>query len=144
MLVKQILAAKATPGVLTIDPGASVSDAVAELAARRIGALVVSADGSAPVGILSERDIVREIGRGGAEVLSRPVSAMMTRDVQTAACGESAESVLGRMTEGRFRHMPVMDQGAMVGIVTLGDMVKARLTEVSAENDALQSMMSGY
>ena len=143
MLVKQILAGKPTQGVLTIEAGASVADAVAELAARRIGALVVRGDGG-PAGILSERDVVREIARQGAAVMERTVAELMTRDVQTATCAEDAVSVLARMTEGRFRHMPVLQDGELVGVISLGDVVKARLSEVSMEKDALESMVAGY
>ncbi|KIT15972.1 CBS domain-containing protein [Jannaschia aquimarina] len=144
MFVTQILASKATPGVLTIDPNVTVSDAVAELAARRIGALVVSTDGRRAEGILSERDIVRELGRGGPDILKQKVSDMMTRDLQIAAPNEDAGSVLARMTEGRFRHMPVEEDGMLIGLISLGDVVKARLSEVSMEKDALQAMIAGY
>ena len=144
MRVKQILAGKATEGVLTIDPNARVADAVAELAARRIGALVVSGDGTRAEGILSERDVVREIGRQGAHVLTERVGALMTRDVKVAAPDDDAEDILGRMTEGRFRHMPVEEDGRLVGLISLGDVVKARLSEVSLERDSLTAMVSGY
>lgn len=144
MLVKQILAGKAKGGVLTINPNARVADAVAELAARRIGALVVSADGRSVEGILSERDVVREIGRQGAHVLTERVRALMTREVETATPGDTAQSILERMTEGRFRHMPVAQDGALIGLVSLGDVVKARLSEVSMERDTLEAMVAGY
>lgn len=144
MLVKQILSGKAVPGVLTIQPAAQISEAVDELAGRKIGALVVSDDGKTALGILSERDIVRELAQTGAGLLQARVETLMTRNLQTAAPGETAESVLSRMTEGRFRHMPVVDDGALVGIVTLGDVVKARLSEVSMEKDALEAMVTGY
>lgn len=144
MLVKQILAGKPTQGVLTIDPGASISDAIEELAARRIGALVVSQDGTHANGILSERDIVRELAKQGTAVLGKKVDALMTHDLKTAEPGESCESVLGRMSQGRFRHMPVVEDGALVGLISLGDAVKARLSEVSMEKDALEAMVSGY
>ena len=144
MLVSQILRTKALTGVLTIDPGASVGDAVAELAARRIGVLVVSRDGQAVDGILSERDVVRELGAQGTAVLAAPVSALMTRAVQLAAPDDSCESVLTRMSEGRFRHMPVAEEGRLVGLVSQGDAVKARLSEVSMEKEALQAMVAGH
>lgn len=144
MFVTQILKSKATHGVLTIDPGASIADAVAELAARRIGALVVSSDGRRAEGILSERDIVRDLGRGGAEVLERKVSDLMTTDLTTCAPGESSEAVLQAMTAGRFRHMPVEEDGLLVGLISLGDVVKSRLSEVSMEKDALEAMISGH
>ena len=144
MFVHDILKSKPVQGVLTITPEASVSDAVAELAARGIGALVASPDGRHVAGILSERDVVRAIGREGAGVLAGPVAALMTAEVQTATPHDTAESVLGRMTEGRFRHMPVVEEGALAGLVTLGDVVKARLAEVSMEKDALTAMVAGH
>jgi CBS domain-containing protein len=144
MFVTKILASKGTQGVLTIDPAATVADAVAELSARRIGALVVSADGRRPDGILSERDVVREIGRSGAEVLSRSVGDMMTRDLVCAAPGDRSEDILQKMTDGRFRHMPVVEDGLLVGLISLGDVVKARLSEVSMEKDALEAMIAGH
>ena len=144
MFVTQILAAKAHRGVLTIDPAATVSDAVAELAARRIGALVVSSDGRHAEGIVSERDIVRELGREGPSVLGRRVDALMTRTVVTCAPGDEAEAILGAMTDGRFRHMPVVEDGLLVGLISQGDVVKARLSEVSMEKDALTAMIAGH
>ena len=143
MFVTQILNGKAHRGVLTIDPAAAVSDAVAELAARRIGALVVSSDGRRAEGILSERDIVRELGREGPAALDRQVGEMMTRALVTCAPGDDAEMVLTAMTEGRFRHMPVVEDGLLVGLISQGDVVKARLSEVSMENHALTAMIAG-
>ncbi|MFO6463783.1 CBS domain-containing protein [Jannaschia sp. KMU-145] len=144
MFVTQILKSKATTGVLTIDPNASVADAVAELGARKIGALVVSTDGRRTAGILSERDVVRELGRAGQTVLDRIVADLMTTDVQVCAPGDDAQAILERMTEGRFRHMPVEEDGLLVGMISLGDVVKARLSEVSMEKDALQAMIAGH
>ena len=144
MFVTQILKSKQTQGVLTIDPSVSIADAVAELAARRIGALVVSGDGRHAQGILSERDIVRELGRDGAEVLGRTVGELMTRDLKTCAPGDDAQAILQAMTDGRFRHMPVEEDGLLIGLISLGDVVKARLSEVSMEKDALEAMISGH
>ncbi|WP_371154264.1 CBS domain-containing protein [Jannaschia sp. 2305UL9-9] len=144
MFVTKILASKATQGVLTISPGASIADAVAELASRKIGALVVSETGSRADGILSERDIVRELGKDGAAVLDRLVSDVMTRKVQVCTPSDRSEDVLQRMTEGRFRHMPVEEDGALIGVISLGDVVKARLSEVSMEKDALEAMVAGH
>ncbi|TFL16876.1 CBS domain-containing protein [Jannaschia formosa] len=143
MFVTKILDGKAHKGVLTIDPGASVADAVAELAARRIGALVVSSDGRHAEGILSERDIVRELGRSGGKVLEQKVSDLMTTDLHTCAPNERSEAVLQSMTDGRFRHMPVVEDGLLVGLISLGDVVKARLSEVSMEKSALEAMIAG-
>ena len=143
MFVTQILNSKAHKGVLTIDPSASIADAVAELAARRIGALVVSEDGRRAQGIVSERDIVRELGREGGEVLTRSVGDLMTTELKTCAPGDDAQAILSAMTEGRFRHMPVEEDDLLIGLISLGDVVKARLSEVSMEKDALESMIAG-
>jgi len=144
MLVHQILNTKDASGVFTVPPSMTVSDAVEELAARRIGALIVSEDGTAPLGILSERDIVRELGRQGATVLTTKVADMMTRDLVTCAPQEGADTVLEKMTAGRFRHMPVMDAGRMIGLISIGDVVKARLSELAMEKDALEGMIKGF
>ncbi|SFI41256.1 CBS domain-containing protein [Jannaschia pohangensis] len=144
MFVTQILSGKSTQGVLTIDPATSIADAVAELAARRIGALVVSSDGRRAEGILSERDIVRRLGQDGADVLTHKVSDLMTSKLQTCAPGDRSDAILARMTEGRFRHMPVEEDGLLVGLISLGDVVKARLSEVSMEKDALEAMITGH
>lgn len=145
MIVKQILAMKTGPEALvTVTPDSFVADAVRLLAERRIGAVVVSTDGKTPDGILSERDIVRELGRSGAEVMGRKVSEMMTRKVSTCVCAEDALTVLQRMTDGRFRHLPVVDDhGQMLGVVSIGDAVSARLKELSAEKEALTGMIMG-
>lgn len=145
MLVQQILKSKPQPGVFTIASSAKIAEAAAILAEKRIGSLVVSDDGGETAcGILSERDIVRELARDGASCLGKPVSAYMTEDVVTCARQDSAEHVLTTMTEGRFRHMPVVDGGKMVGLVTLGDMVKAQLTELAMEKQALEGMIMGH
>lgn len=144
MLVKQILSSKAASGVFTISPEASVADAANILSSKRIGSVVASNDGSTPDGILSERDIVREIGKRGPNCLSETVSDMMTRNVKTCEVNDKADEILARMTEGRFRHMPVIEAGKMVGIITLGDVVKARLSELSMEKDALEGMIMGH
>jgi CBS domain-containing protein len=144
MFVSKILEGKQTQGVLTVEPGASVGDAAAELAARRIGALVVSQDGREAVGIISERDIVRELGGRGPGVLSERVSDLMTSKLECCGPQERSDAIMTRMTEGRFRHMPVVDgSGALIGVISLGDVVKARLQEVSMEKDALESMIMG-
>ena len=144
MLVQQILKSKPTQGVFTILPEASVSEAAQLLSSKRIGSLVVSKTGESADGILSERDIVRELGKRGQTCLTDKVSDMMTRKLVTCAPDDSAEWVLAKMTEGRFRHMPVLKDGKMVGLVTIGDVVKARLTEVAMENQALEEMIMGH
>ncbi|PRY22711.1 CBS domain protein [Aliiruegeria haliotis] len=144
MIVQQILKSKGTDGVITIAPGASVEEASQVLSEKRIGSVVISADGKRFVGILSERDIVRELGKRGAVCMAEKVDDMMTGSIETCELSETAESVLSRMTEGRFRHMPVVDDGEMVGLITLGDVVKARLTELAMEKDALEGMIMGH
>jgi CBS domain-containing protein len=143
MLVSQILNSKSDEAVVTIRPAASVTAAVELLSSRRIGALVVSSDGETPLGILSERDIVRELGRRGVSVLGEPVSALMTEKLVTCTREDTADQVLARMTEGRFRHMPVMAGARMGGLISIGDVVKARLSELSMERDALEGMIMG-
>lgn len=144
MTVAKILQSKGTSDVLTIGSDKSVSDAASVLSERRIGSLVVSDDGKTALGILSERDIVREIGRRGHGCLNETVSEMMTKDLVTCARSDRADDVLEKMTKGRFRHMPVVEDGEMVGIVTLGDVVKYRLEEVKMEKDALEGMIMGH
>lgn len=143
MLVAQILKSKPVGTIFTVRPDATISDAAEILSARRIGAVVVSKDGKRPDGILSERDIVRELGTRGMNCLPDPVTALMTQKLVTCTINDSAESVLVRMTEGRFRHMPVMQEGEMIGIISIGDVVKARLSELSMERDALEGMIMG-
>ena len=145
MLVQQILKSKAKPGVLTISSSAKVSDATKVLADNRIGSLVISDDdGATAIGIVSERDIVRELSRVGSGCLEQPVSAYMTRKLETCTSDDSAQTILSRMTEGRFRHMPVVEDGKLTGVVTLGDLVKAQLSELAMEKQALEGMIMGH
>jgi len=144
MLVQTILKSKPTAGVVTIRPDAKVSEAAKTLAEKRIGSLVVSGDGATAEGILSERDIVRELARVGSGCLDKTVETYMTRDLVTCTGQCSVQEVLTRMTEGRFRHMPVVEEGKLIGIVTIGDVVKAQLTELAMEKDALQGMIMGH
>lgn len=144
MQVQQILKSKGTDGVHTVKPGTSIADAAQILADKRIGTVVISSDGSAAEGILSERDIVRVLAKVGAGCLSDSVDDYMTRELVTCTRADMADEILAKMTEGRFRHMPVVEDGRMVGLVTLGDVVKARLSELSMEKDALQGMIMGH
>lgn len=144
MLVRQILTAKGGNEVITIKPGTSVKEAAQILAERRIGGLVVSRDNETVDGILSERDIVRSLAVRGGACLSEKIDEMMTRNPVCCSLQDSSDAVLARMTEGRFRHMPVVDDGKLAGIVTIGDVVKARLEELSMEKHALEGMIMGY
>ena len=143
MKVSVILQKKGSTEVATVGPRTRVADAVRDLSRRRIGALVVSPDGSGIDGIVSERDIVRRLGEEGPGVLDRPVSDIMTETVETCTSDDTAFNLLDRMTRGRFRHMPVVGpDGRMTGILSIGDVVKARLEEIEAENAAMAEMLS--
>jgi CBS domain-containing protein len=144
MLVSQILKSKSDAGVVTSLPSMLVSEAAQMLSEKRIGTLVISRDGETPDGILSERDIVRELGRTGASCLPQTVADLMTRKLVTCGMEDRADEILQKMTDGRFRHMPVLDGGKLVGLISLGDVVKARLSELSMEKDALQGMIMGH
>ena len=143
MNVTHILKLKGSSTVETIPPESSVAAAAAKLAEKGFGALVVSVSGTDIAGILSERDIVRALAREAGGCLTMPVSKLMTEQVETCAPAETANSVLERMTMGRFRHMPVTVDGEMVGLLSIGDVVKARMTEIEQENAAMVGMLSG-
>ena len=144
MLVQQILASKGDSGVITVAPGTTVQEVAALLSSKRIGAVIVSADGKAAKGIVSERDIVRELGKRGSACLGDKVESLMTAKIVSCTRAEGTDAVLGRMTDGRFRHMPVIEDGQMVGLISIGDVVKARLMELAAEKDALEGMIKGF
>ena len=144
MLVQQILTSKSVGEVFTLAPGATLSEAVALLSEKRIGAIIVSRDGKHPAGILSERDIVRELGKRGVSCMADSVDTMMTTKLIGCAKSDSADSVMQKMTDGRFRHMPVMEGDVMIGLISIGDVVKARLSELAMEKDALEGMIKGF
>lgn len=145
MLVQAILKSKEGGGVVSVEPTLTVSEAAAILAEKRIGTVVVSEDGGqTAAGILSERDIVRELAASGSGCLSKPVSEYMTLELVTASRQDTVEAILSQMTEGRFRHMPILEDGQLVGIVTLGDVVKAQLAELAMEKNALEGMIMGH
>lgn len=143
MLVQLILKAKANTGVFTIKPDATVSEAAEILAKNRIGTVLVSSTGDTAEGILSERDIVRELAVSGSGCLNEPVREYMTQKLVTCTKQDNVQDVLSKMTEGRFRHMPVLEDGKLVGIVSLGDVVKAQLSVLEMEKDALEGMIRG-
>lgn len=144
MLVQQILKTKSDDGVVTVTPGTTVAKAAETLSTRRIGAVIVSPDGKRVAGIVSERDIVRELGRRGTACLTDTVDSIMTANIVGCRRDEQANDVLQKMTDGRFRHMPVMEGTQMVGLISIGDVVKARLTELAMEKDALEGMIKGF
>lgn len=141
MLVSGILALKGRE-VATITARPSITEAVALLGARKIGALVVVEGKDRIVGIISERDIVKAIARRGPEILSDPVDSIMTRDVVTCSESETIDQVMARMTRGRFRHLPVVKAGRLAGIVSIGDVVKARIEEVEREAEEMRSYIA--
>ena len=137
MTVNDILLQKGNQ-VLTIEPTATLATAVQMLAQRRIGALVVTGADHRIVGIISERDVVRLLDEKGTAALAAPVAEVMTRKVVTCDRNETIAEIMERITTGRFRHVPVIEHGRLVGIVSIGDVVKARLSELEHEQDALR------
>jgi CBS domain-containing protein len=144
MLVQQILKSKSDDGVVTIAPGTRLEEAATMLAQRKIGAVVVSSDGKAVAGILSERDIVRELAARGAACMGTFVEDVMTREIITCSRTDSSDAVLAMMTKGRFRHLPVIEGDEMVGLISIGDVVKAQLSELAMEKEALEGMIKGF
>ncbi len=137
MTVKAILSRKGND-VVTAEPNASLADAVRILSARRIGALVVTGADRRIVGILSERDVVRVLGEKGPSALDQPIAEVMTRKVTTCSMRDTVSELMERMTEGKFRHVPVVDEGRLAGIVSIGDVVKWRVHEIEDESAALR------
>jgi CBS domain-containing protein len=141
MLVSQILKDKGDL-VFTASPDESVSAVAALLHSRRVGAMVVVDGQRDVVGIVSERDIVRIVAEVGADGLTRPISACMTRDVVFADPGETVDALMERMTDRRIRHLPVCRAGKLVGIVSIGDLVKTKIAEAVAEADGLKAYIT--
>ncbi len=123
--------------VLSIEPNSSLAAAVALLAQKRIGAVLILGADRRIVGILSERDIVRALAERGSAALGDPVSQSMTRKVETCTENETVASIMERMTEGKFRHFPVVDQGRVIGVISIGDVVKYRLHEMECDSAAM-------
>jgi CBS domain-containing protein len=137
MIVKSILSAKGSD-VISIEPTATLETAVRTLAEHRIGALLVLGTDRRVIGILSERDIVRVLAERGASVLSQPLSQIMTRKVVTCNSSDTIGVIMERMTAGKFRHLPVVEQDQLIGIISIGDVVKYRLQEMEHEQAALR------
>lgn len=141
MNIKGILATKGV-NVVTIHPEQSIREAIALLAQYNIGALVVLDDHRHPVGILSERDITRRLARD-EQIFSQAVYELMTKDVVTALPQDDLISVANTMTEKRIRHLPVVEHGQLIGIISIGDVVKAQRDQYKGEVDTLQTQMLG-
>jgi CBS domain-containing protein len=137
MTVKSILSTKGSE-VITIEPTATLEDAIAVLTRHRIGAVVVLGAEERVIGILSERDIVRTLSEQGADVLKQPLAQSMTRTVVTCGTDDSISEIMDRMTRGRFRHIPVVEHDKLTGIISIGDVVKQRLSEMERESAALK------
>jgi CBS domain-containing protein len=142
MIISDVLRAKGTQ-VITVTPDTTVRQLVAVLAEHRIGAVVVSHDGTAVDGIVSERDVVQALARRGAAVMSAQVTAIYTAQVHTVTPQSPIEDVMRMMTERRVRHAPVVADGRLQGIVSIGDVVKIRLGELQAERTALTDYITG-
>jgi CBS domain-containing protein len=141
MLVRDVLSAKGTE-VVTIRPSATVTEIVGALAEHRIGALVVIDEAGAVVGIVSERDVARGVHSHAAGVLERSAADIMTSEVRTCRPEEPVRELAKAMTDGRFRHAPVVVDGALSGIVSIGDIVKSRIDELETEQDQLVGYLS--
>ena len=137
MTVKAILSRKGQD-VLTIEPTATLAAAIKLLADRKIGAVVITGADRQVIGILSERDIVRTFAASGPAALDEQVGQVMTRKVMTCDEAETVANLMERMTQGKFRHLPVVERGRLAGIVSIGDVVKYRLEEMEKESSALR------
>lgn len=138
MRISDVLRGKPVDGVITINPQASVRELVALLVEHNVGALIVSSDGTTLAGIVSERDVVRHL-HGDALVLDGPVSAIMTSEVKSCDQQATLEELMQVMTEHRIRHVPVVEDDTLIGIVSIGDVVKNRMAELEFERDQLDS-----
>lgn len=140
MLVTEILKQKGG-AVFSVGPGDPLSVACAQLDERRVGALVVCS-GDKVVGVISERDVVRAVARGGAEALSRPVSEHMTADVVFAGPSETVGDLMARMTDRRIRHLPILSDGRLTGVISIGDVVKCQIDEATREAESLRTYIA--
>jgi CBS domain-containing protein len=142
MRITDVLRGKGT-NVVTVRPDSPVTELLDLLAHHGVGALVVSSDGVTVEGIVSERDVVRRLQRDGADMLGNPVSEIMTVEVHTAEPHADLEDLMRLMTERRFRHVPVLVDGSLAGIVSIGDVVKKRIDELQDERDQLTAYITG-
>jgi CBS domain-containing protein len=142
MRISDVLQSKGSTEVATIRPDATVRELLAELATHNVGALVVSEDGTSAIGIVSERDVVRRLNDDDG-ILDGPVSAIMTAAIRVGEPDDSLDDLMALMTEHRVRHVPVVSDGRLVGIVSIGDAVKLRLGQLEFERDQLNKYVSG-
>lgn len=140
MLVAEILKNKGGD-VFSVAPDITLSAACAELDTRRVGALIVC-DGDQVVGVISERDVVKAVAADGAAGLKKPVSAYMTREVVFAEPGETVAILMGRMTDRRIRHLPVLKDSRLSGVISIGDVVKCQIAEATREAESLRTYIA--
>ncbi len=141
MRIGEVIKAKSSQDVITITPEAGVRDLLALLAEHNVGALIVSADGSSMAGIVSERDVVRHLHDDGT-VINNTVGAIMTSVVETCDSSTELDELMGTMTSRRIRHVPVVDDGKLTGIVSIGDVVKHKMSQLQFERDQLDSYVN--
>ena len=142
MTVEKLLRTKGST-VVTIGPDASLADVTHELAAGNFGALIVSADGREVIGIISERDIVRSLAKEGASALDRKVSDVMTTEVFSCAPSDRVNDMMAVMSNRRFRHMPVIENGVLCGVISMTDVMRKRIDEIQHEADAMRTFITG-
>ncbi|MEU4344657.1 CBS domain-containing protein [Nocardia sp. NPDC023852] len=142
MRISEILRRKGSD-IATVAPDTTVRTLLAALADHNIGAVVVSPDGNTIAGIVSERDVVRSLHARGADLLDTPVTEIMTSDVRTCAPDDPVDGLRRTMTEHRIRHLPVVHDGRLVGIVSIGDVVKSAISELATERQALVEYVQG-
>lgn len=138
MRINQVLSAKASQEVITVRPDATVRELLSALAEHNVGALIVSSDGGHLEGIVSERDVVRGLHEDEG-LLDSPVSSIMTAEVDTCEGDQAVNDLMQLMTERRIRHVPVLKNGRLHGIISIGDVVKSRMSELEFERDQLDS-----
>ena len=143
MLIAEVLRRKGND-VATVPPTATISEVLEQLAHHGVGALVVSAEGRTVDGIISERDVVRALATHGRDVVDQPASTVMTSEVVTCSETATIEQLMDEMTERRFRHVPVTEDGRLIGIVSIGDVVNARVRTLETETRQLTNYISGY
>ncbi len=141
MQVSGLLAVKGDE-VVTVSPEETATEVVATLASKRIGAVVVTEDGKHIAGVLSERDIVRALADGGADALERPASSLMTTEVFTCEPATTVDQLMSLMTERRIRHVPVVVEGCLAGLVSIGDVVRDRIADLETESQVLHDYIA--
>lgn len=142
MRVASLLSSKGSD-IVSLRDDQTIGDAVTLLCERKIGATIVLDSAGKLAGILSERDIIRGLGVSGGDISDKSVSSLMTSSVECCAPDDTVDSIMQRMTMGRFRHMPVMEDGSLIGIISIGDVVKNRINDLENEASAMRDYIAG-